>query len=492
MTLANLPADVRERIMAGAWAEAKARIVAAKMTGAKGWRGWLHDNFPAYVRADFAQRHIDLWEWVWSIEAGARPRPFVGLWPRGGGKSTSAELASTALGLRQKRKYALYTCETQDQADRHVSTIGSQLETIGIERAINKYGNSRGWRRNRLWTSGGFVVDALGLDTASRGIKAEEKRPDLIVLDDIDGRHDTPAATDKKQETLTQTVLPTGTGDCAVLAVQNIVHRDSIFERLSKSMPPFLSDRLVSGPFPALTNFQYEYDPAQERYMILSGVPTWEGQGIIECENAMNTWGVIAFRREAQHDLGDAEGSLWKSTQIEKYRVAEAPPMARVIVAIDPSASSKNTSDECGIIVAGVGFDQHAYVLADYSQVATPSGWARAALKSYQRHQADHVYGEGNNGGEMVETVIGLVGKEIEISAPYSMVWASRGKETRAEPTSTRYEEGRVHHVGTLPELEAEMCSWVPNKGKSPNRVDALVWAVTALDIPSASGLIAW
>lgn len=498
-----IPADVRERIMAGAWAEARALRSAQRLTGNGGWREWLRANFPAYVRADFAPRHVDLWEWVWAIEPEPRPRPFVALWPRGGGKSTSAELATVALGLRGKRKYALYVCETQDQADKHVSTISSLLEAASIDRAVNKYGNSRGWRRNRLWTAGGFIVDALGLDTASRGIKVEEKRPDLIVLDDIDGRHDSKAMTDKKQATITDTVLPTGTGNLAVLAAQNLVHQDSIFDRLRRAIPPLLVDRIVSGPFAALEGFEYVYDVSLERYRITAGVPTWAGQSVAECENAVNTWGLLPFKRESQHEVGDAEGSLWKRAEmIDAHRVTAAPELVQVVVAVDPSATSKSSSDECGIVGVGRGENNHGYVLADRSRRDTPSGWARAAVDLFLELKANRIVAEANNGGEMVSTVIGFVVREINaerekaglphISVSVELVYASRGKQTRAEPTSTLYSEARMHHVGVLGTLEDEMCNWVPGMGPSPNRVDALVWAATSIEIPSASGLIAW
>ncbi len=140
----SVPAEVQERIIAGALREARAKAATAHLTQGDSWRIWLRRNFPAYVRAEFAQRHVDLWDWAWAIEPDVRPRPFVGLWPRGGGKSTSAELVTTALGLRKKRNYALYVCETQDQADKHVATISSQLENVGVERAVNKYGSSKG------------------------------------------------------------------------------------------------------------------------------------------------------------------------------------------------------------------------------------------------------------------------------------------------------------------------------------------------------------
>jgi hypothetical protein len=498
-----IPRDVQERIAAGVWAEVRARKAAGRLSGPSGWREWLTGNFPAYVRAAFAQRHVDLWEWVWSIGADVRPRPFVALWPRGGGKSTSAELAAVALGLRGKRKYALYVCETQDQADKHVSTIGSLLETAGVERAVNKYGNSRGWRRNRLWTAGGFIVDALGLDTASRGIKVEEKRPDLIVLDDIDGRHDSKVMTEKKQATITDTVLPTGTGNLAVLAVQNLVHQDSIFDRLRRAIPPLLVDRIISGPFAALEGFEFVYDVTLERYRITAGRPTWEGQSVAECENAVNTWGLLPFKRESQHEVGDAEGSLWKRAEmIEAHRVTAAPELVRVVVAIDPSATSSTSSDECGIVAVGRGENDHGYVLADRSRRDTPSGWARAAVDLFVELKADRIVAEANNGGEMVSTVIGFVVREINaqreaaglpsIAVSVELVYASRGKQTRAEPTSTLYSEARMHHVGVLGMLEDEMCNWVPGIGPSPNRVDALVWATTSIEIPSATGLIAW
>lgn len=491
-----------ERVRAQAIADELLRRHGRFLSDSPDWRAWLGSNFPAYVRAGFAPRHVEFWDWLWAIMPGVRPRPYVAIWPRGGAKSTSAELGAVALGLRQKRKYALYTSETQEQADKHVSTISSLLEAAGVERAVNRYGNSRGWRRNRLWTAGGFVVDALGLDTASRGIKVEEKRPDLIVLDDIDGRHDTEVMTNKKQTTITETVLPTGTGDCAVLAVQNLVHQDSIFDRLRRPLPPFLTDRLVSGPFPALTGFEYVYDPDAGRYRILAGVPTWEGQDVAACENAINTWGLLAFRRESQQEVGDAEGALWQRATLDKHRRKEAPDLHRVAVAIDPSATSKNSSDECGIVVGGRDEAMHGNILADLSKRDTPSGWARTAVQAFIDYEADTIVAEANNGGEMVSTVIGYVVREINaererdglppVMVPVKLVYASRGKQTRAEPASTLYSEGRVHHVGVLTDLEDEMCNWVPGIGPSPNRVDALVWLVTHLEIPSAIDLIAW
>ncbi len=140
--------------------------------------------------------HRAFWIWAWAIVRGRRPKPFVAVWARGGAKSTNAELMSIALGARDRRRYAWYICEVQEQADDHVQTIGAMLETRDLAtfypelaaRRVNKYGSSKGWRRNRLSTRAGFTIDAVGLDTAARGIKLEEDRPDLFVFDDIDGR----------------------------------------------------------------------------------------------------------------------------------------------------------------------------------------------------------------------------------------------------------------------------------------------------------------
>ena len=182
------------------------------------------------------------------MRAGERSRPFVGIWPRGFGKSTSTELACAAIAARQTRRYALYVCESQDQADDHIANVAGMLESRRFEdaypdvaeRRLNKYGSSRGWRRNRLRTASGFTIDAIGLDVAARGVKLDEDRPDLLIFDDLDGKLDTAATTDKKLATLTHTLLPAASDAPAVLAIQNLVIPDGIFARLAdgSATPP--------------------------------------------------------------------------------------------------------------------------------------------------------------------------------------------------------------------------------------------------------------
>lgn len=185
----------------------------------------------------------------------------------------------------------------------------------------------------------------------------------------------------------------------------------------------------------------------------------------------------IAYRMEIMaEDIDEAPGALWRRANIEKYRVAKAPELKRIVVAIDPSGSDKTTSDEAGIIVAGIDTKGDGYVLEDLSGIFSPNGWAYKAISAYHDWDADRIVAEKNYGGDMVETVIRNLSPEIS----YKDVTASRGKYLRAEPIAALYERGKVHHVGKFNKLEDEMCLWLPGD-KSPNRMDALVWALTDL-----------
>nr|ASV43914.1 hypothetical protein [Hot spring virus BHS1] len=188
--------------------------------------------------------------------------------------------------------------------------------------------------------------------------------------------------------------------------------------------------------------------------------------------------------------LEDVAGALWMRDWIDRSRVSTMPELVRIVVAIDPSAGSKDSSDETGIVVVGKGIDGHGYVLGDYTLRGTPSQWASEAIAAYHRHRADRIIAEVNNGGEMVETV--LRGIEGGRNIPYTAVHAADGKRTRAEPVSALYEQGKIHHVGVFVALEDEQCSWVPGEGRSPNRVDALVWAITGLHLTQMSDVGDW
>lgn len=184
----------------------------------------------------------------------------------------------------------------------------------------------------------------------------------------------------------------------------------------------------------------------------------------------------------------EAEGALWRLADIDGARRDEAPDLARIVVAVDPPASVGARADECGVIVAGADYgtgpERMFYVLEDASlQGARPSVWAARAVDAYRRWRADRIVAEANQGGEMVRSVIA----QADADAPVRLVRARRGKRLRAEPVAALYEQGRVRHVGVFARLEDQMTAFTgAGAGRSPDRVDALVWALTELMARSA------
>ncbi|HEX3418191.1 MAG TPA: terminase family protein [Stellaceae bacterium] len=191
--------------------------------------------------------------------------------------------------------------------------------------------------------------------------------------------------------------------------------------------------------------------------------------------------GTRLGRQELNADLlDDVAGSLWQLAKIDELRRDVCPPLRRVVVAIDPSGSGDPEADECGIVVAGLGADDHGYVLADLSGRYSPNEWARIAIAAYHAHGADRIIAEQNFGAGMVEAVL----RGADANIPYRAVVASRGKVQRAEPISSLYEQSRVHHVGVFSALEDELTlfSTVGYMGNgSPGRADGLVWALSDL-----------
>ena len=175
--------------------------------------------------------------------------------------------------------------------------------------------------------------------------------------------------------------------------------------------------------------------------------------------------------------IEDIEGALWQQSLIDQYRVTEAPAsLKRIVIGVDPSGSAKGA--ETGIIAAGVGQNSHLYILADHSVRGSPERWGRAVVAAYEVHKADRIVCEKNFGGDMCEAVM----RSIAPRVPIRMVTASRGKVVRAEPIVAQYEQGKVHHCGTMNALEDQMTGWAPDSGEpSPDRIDALTWACTEL-----------
>ena len=183
--------------------------------------------------------------------------------------------------------------------------------------------------------------------------------------------------------------------------------------------------------------------------------------------------------------LEDIEGALWTRSWIDSQRIKQdqMPPLYRIVVAIDPAVTSGEDSDETGIVVAGVASNQHFYVLEDATLRATPDAWGKRAVQAFRDWKADRIVAEVNNGGDMVVMVL----QQVDNNVPVTKVHATRGKRMRAEPISALYEQGRVHHVGPFDTMEDQMVSWTPEGDDSPDRLDALVWALTELKDGSVS-----
>lgn len=479
------------------------------------WRAWLHELFPQFIGHDFAPHHELFWDWLWAIPAHGHVDPLVNLWSRGHAKSTSAELGAVALGARRRRRYLLYVCRTQDQADDHVQTIGNILESVAIERhypalaspMVGKHGNSKGWRVNRLRCASGFTVDAVGLDTATRGVKLDEQRPDGIILDDIDHEHDSAATVAKNRTTITHGLLPAGTPDVAVLAVQNLIRRDGIFADLAGMEvpdasgrpvqgPTFLQDRILSGPVPALVDMEHE--TVDGKVVLTRGTPTWAGFDLAACQAQVTLFGFTAFRSECQHEALDPAGGMFDGLEFARCDEAAMPDLVRVAVAVDPAVTDKDGSDAHGIQADGLGEDGVIYRLASIERRMTPLTCIQAGIALGWELDADAFVIEDDQGHDTWRSVFreaaALVraGLESEWERTQFDRWfaglaykqetaGSIGpKKKRASLMLAAYELGWFTHVrGDHELLERSLCRF-PRK-KPFDLVDSAFWSAREL-----------
>lgn len=463
------------------------------------WAEWNATCVPQFASADYADAHVEFWEWVDSI-GPERPDPFLALWPRGIAKSTSAEIAVAKLGARRIRRYCLYVSHTQGQADDHVGNIGAMIESRAFTRhypsmgqvKVNTVGSSKGWRRNRLWTASGFVVDALGLDSSRRGARLEDQRPDMMVLDDIDDQHASMNVVRKNIQTITQALIPALLPNKVIILAQNVVAPNSIAAQLGDGRLDMLGGAIRSGPFPLVTDMVTKR--VGGKWRITAGTPAWPGwMDLNRSTDQLLDMGLDAFMIECQQDTSERPGAIWRKNEISATRVDhdKVPELDRVIVAVDPNKTGR--SDDAGVVKIGRAYlngEYHAYVLDDHSKLEAPSRWRDSAARSALTEPKAAV---------MVVEYAGL-GEHAELTIKSSELWqgwpisvqpaeANLGKKDRARPVWRLYADRKVHHVGTHPYLEQQMTTWEPdNDPISPGALDALVHGVTHLliDRPGA------
>lgn len=429
------------------------------------WRGWLLRNFPGYLASMPKDgRHARIWDWFGTLRLGTRPTPSARIenWPRGGGKSSSVEGGAAYAGITGRRRFVMYVSGTQAKADVHVQAIGGILERAGVERSVNRYGNSKGWTQQLLRAANGFNVISFGLDAGARGIKLDEFRPDLIVLDDVDDRHDTLATVQKKIETITQSILPSGSTDYAVLFVQNTIHADSVMAQLIDGRAAFLLDREPIVVEPAVRGLEYRQEQTESglRYVITAGDATWSGQSREVCQGQINDWGLTAFLREAQHEVETVTGSMFSHLDFAALEVdrAQVPAIVRFAVWCDPAVTSTDQSDCNGVQVDGLGVDKRVYRFFSWEQRATPEQTLQLAFKKAVEYGALTVGIETDQGGDTWYSVAAQAWQALIASGEVPkgtrqprVVGARAGsvgsKAERGSKMLSAYERDQVRHV---------------------------------------------
>ena len=467
------------------------------------WQTWATRFIPTLFRSAPAEHHRQAWEWFDTLPAEETPPALILAWNRGGAKSGIFEGATARLCFTLHRRFVLYVSETQKQADEHVSSIGTLLLKAGVERSVNEYGFSNGWTGQKLRSANGFNVLALGLDAAGRGLRLDEFRPDLILFDDIDGRHDTKETTKKKLATITQTIIPSGSAFCAVAFGQNVILKGGLMDQLVTGAADWLSDRIVSF-VQAVRGLKVEQKQEADgtfKWHITAGEATWpQGLPLSALLGILRKVGLPAFRREYQHEIDEEGGGLWDGITFRyltdkgrPFPVSEEdglPPFLKIAVAIDPSGSKRG--DEVGIVGGGLfrlpsteegkPGKLAAVILEDSSDHLSPAEWAAEGVGMHRRHRAKasdaKLLAESNFGGEMVEATI----QTVDGAPLVVLIHASRGKEIRAEPAVKLYEEGRVWHAKRFPNLEGQQKRWHPASGlPSPGALDAAVMVLAHL-----------
>lgn len=431
------------------------------------WLAWLMRLFPGYCSAPFAAHHVEFWEHIWGIAPGVKADPYMTVWARGGAKSTSVELAVAAMAGRRTRNYGLYVSDVQDRADDHVGNVAALLESERFgamypdvsARMVGKFGAAKGWRRNRIRTASGFTLDAIGLDTAARGIKIDDQRPDLIVFDDVDDVRDGPSVVERKIRGLTRAILPAQSEDAAIIGCQNLIHADGIFGQIVDGRADFLVNARVSGPIPAIEHLATEPRADGRGHVIVGGTPTWAGMGLERCQHLMDEIGLTAFLVECQHEVERVAGGVFDHLTFRHIARDDVPPLRMTVVAVDPAVTDTDQSDSQAIQVDGIDDNGTVYRLRSYEQRSSPQLVLRQAILWAFEYGAEAVVVETDQGGDtwnsvFREALAGVIAERPEYArareprfAPEKAGAGHGPKAHRASQMVPYYEKGRIVHV---------------------------------------------
>ena len=396
----------------------------------------------------------DDWSRVWYIRGG-----------RGGGKTWTGGHALAEMALTHSGDWAIVAPTYGDARDTCVEGPSGLLAALGTNRVEVDRGQSRhvrAWNRSlgelKLRNGGTVYID--GADDGALRIQGKNLRG--AWCDEVGLWRNWRVAWEESIQFAVRLaparIIATGTPKRGHRLVRQLIDDPTVAKSLVRTM-----DNAANLDPSALEEFLRRYR------------------------------GTTLGRQELEGEmLSEVPGALW-SREIIRYRPAQmrkvgdvlVPDMARIVVAIDPAVTSGEDSDETGIVVDGLGADGWGYTLADLSCRMPPAAWARRAIEAYRDFGADRIVAEANNGGDLVSTVI----RQIDPNVPVTLVHASRGKRTRAEPVAALYEQGRWFHVEPFPELEDQQCSYTGEPGEdSPDRMDAHVWGVSDLMHITVSG----
>jgi hypothetical protein len=274
---------------------------------------WLNAIFPEQMSGyrDLAPFHHELLAHAWAIRRGIRPKPFFAIWFRGAGKSTIGEMIAVMLGALEWRKYVLYVCNTQDQANDHVNNIRSLIENSQIayyypemaEPARSKRTNTMlRWSAEQIQCGNGFTVTGIGLEAAIRGARVANYRPDLFELDDIDDKQDSIATVEKKINLLTSSIIAAGSlSDRAIMGLQNLIHKESVLSRILDGRGNLFPNRIISGPVEMVAGAKVETRDSVD--VIVKGEPSWPAMTIEECQNWLEDLTLRSWLTECQHEV---------------------------------------------------------------------------------------------------------------------------------------------------------------------------------------------
>lgn len=447
------------------------------------WVLWLATLFPGDVSLPFSTFHAGFWEWLWTIPQQTRAEA-IEAWARDTGKTTTLELACVRMAVTGRR-YGLYVSRTQDQADGKVENVGAKFAESDLfalfypehaDRKVTKYGHSAGWRRNRLRTSGGFTLDAAGLDRAIRGLKVEEDRPDLIVIDDIDEHTDSLAVIGKYERRLSRSILPARSRGAVVIFMQNLIHENGVMARLLDRRSDYLRSARRVGPIPAVNDLAYEQEG--NRYHITAGTPTWPGGFDLDrAEQELNASGPSAFLAEYQHEPQDILGDIFGQFDFTPLRISrdELPPLDSCIVRVDPAVEGDGESGQ-GCCVVGRDRAGIVYFMSGYEGRSGPLEAIRTGIRMAVAEKAHEVGIEDVQGKRTWESVWReAVMAEGEAARGLQMVRVGvqgLSKPERVSQMVTDFELGRVRIVeGTHHIMEAALKRF---PGKPNDLVDAM------------------